>query len=311
MSLSNHQKAVIALIIANIIWGAASPIFKWSLENVGTFTLAFLRFFIAAYIFLPFTYKNLFIKREHISKLIIASIFGITLNISFFFIALSLTASINVPIIGSTGPVILLIASSIFLHEKLKPKVVNGLLLSLIGILVIIVIPVYKTGIDTSVMGNLLLIAATISSVIHTIMMKKIVGFYDARTITFWSFLISSITFLPLMLYETASIGFLPGLEMKGLIGILFGTLLSSAAAYGLFQYAVKNMKASETGIFTYIDPFPAILIAIPLLGERLTAEYIFGAILVFLGIYIAEGRVHYHPLHLLKNVSNGLKSII
>ena len=160
-------------------------------------------------------------------------------------------------------------------------------------------------------MGNLLLIAATISSVIHTIMMKKIVGFYDARTITFWSFLISSITFLPLMLYETASIGFLPGLEMKGIIGILFGTLLSSAAAYGLFQYAVKNMKASETGIFTYIDPFPAILIAIPLLGERLTAEYIFGAILVFLGIYIAEGRVHYHPLHLLRNVSNGLKSII
>lgn len=310
-TLSTHQKAVIALIIANIIWGAASPIFKWSLENVGTFTLAFLRFFIAACLFLPFTYKNLRIKHEHILKLVIASLFGITLNISFFFIALPLTASINVPIIGSSGPVMLLIASSIFLNEKLKPKVINGLFLSLIGILIIILVPVYKTGIDTSILGNLLLIAATISSIIHTILMKKITSQYDAKTLTLWSFLISSITFLPLMLHEITIIGFLPELNMKGIIGILFGALLSSAAAYGLFQYAVKYMHASETGIFTYIDPFPAILIAIPLLGEKLTAEYIFGAILVFLGIYLAEGRIHYHPLNLLKNISQGLKSVV
>lgn len=311
MSLSKHQKAVIALIIANIIWGAASPIFKWSLENIGTFTLAFLRFFIASYLVLPFTYNKLRVRREHILNLTLASIFGITLNISLFFIALSLTASINVPIIGSTGPVMLLIASSIFLREKLKPKVINGLFLSLIGILLIIIVPVYKTGIDTSILGNLLLIGATISSVIHTILMKKITNYYDAITLTFWSFFISSITFFPFMLYETATIGFLPGLDIKGIIGILFGAFLSSAAAYGLFQYAVKNMHASETGIFTYLDPFPAIIIAIPLLGEKLTAEYILGAVLVFLGIYLAESRIHYHPIHLLRNLSKGIKSVI
>lgn len=310
-NLSNHQKAVIALIVANTIWGTASPIFKWSLENIGTFTLAFLRFFIAAYIFLPFTYKNLRIRKEHIGKILIATFFGITLNISFFLLALPYTASINVPIIGSSGPIMTLIASAIFLHEKLSSKTINGMFISLIGILVVILVPVYHTGIDTSIMGNLLLIAATASSVVHTILLKKVAKHYSSLTITFWTFLISSFTFLPLMLNEIRTIGFLPNLTIQGLIGIIFGAFFSSAAAYGLFQYAVKHMNASETGIFTYLDPFPAILIAIPLLGEKLTAEYIFGAILVFLGIYIAEGRIHYHPLDLLKNASKGLKSII
>ena len=205
----------------------------------------------------------------------------------------------------------ILIASAVFLHEKMKKNVINGMFISLIGVLIIIILPVIKTGLDTSILGNLLLIGATSSTVIHVIMLKKIAKYYDTMTLTFWTFLISSITFLPFMLYEITQIGFLENLGLKGQTGIIFGVFFSSAIAYGLYQYAVKNMKASETGIFTYIDPFPAILIAIPLLGERLTAEYIFGAILVFLGIYIAEGRLHYHPLHLLRNVSKGLKSII
>ena len=311
LNLSKHQQAIIALIITNIIWGAASPIFKWSLGNVGTFTLAFLRFFIAAYIILPFTYKKLSVKREHIYSLIIASTFGITLNISLFFLALPYTASINVPIIGSSGPIMILFASAIFLKEKLKRKVINGMLLSLIGILIIIIVPVYKTGIDTSIFGNLLLIAATISTVVHVILLKKIAKFYDAMTLTFWSFIISSMTFLPFMLNEIRVIGFLPNLGIHGIIGILFGAFLSSAIAYGLYQFAVKYMNANETGIFTYLDPFPAIIIAIPLLGEKLTLEYMLGAILVFLGIYLAEGRIHYHPIHLLRNMSKGLKTVI
>lgn len=309
MNLSKHQKAVIALIVANIIWGAASPIFKWSLQNIGIFTLAFLRFFIAAYLILPFTLQKLHIKGEHIFPVFLLSLFGITLNIALFFIALPYTASINVPIIGSSGPIMLLMFSALFLHEKMKAKVINGMLLSLIGVFIVILSPA-GNGIDISIKGNLLLVGATISTVISTVIAKKIAPFYDYKTITFWSFILSSIMFLPFMLNEIRSIGFLPNLDTPGLVGILFGAILSSALAYSLYQYALKYITAGETGIFTYIDPFAAIIIAIPLLHETLTPQYIFGAILVFLGIYFAEGRIHYHPLHLLKDISKGLKSV-
>ena len=39
------MNAILALVIANIIWGAASPIFKYALTDIPPFTLAFIRFF--------------------------------------------------------------------------------------------------------------------------------------------------------------------------------------------------------------------------------------------------------------------------
>lgn len=311
MHLSRQQKAVLALILANIIWGAASPIFKWSLANIGTFTLAFLRFFIAAYILLPFTAHKLQIKREHVLSVILIAIFGITINISFFFLALPYTASINVPIIASSGPIVLLMFSSVFLHEKLRSKVIKGMLLSLLGVLIIIITPTSQSIINLSIIGNVMLIISTISVVIQTIIAKKIAKFYDYKTIVFWQFLIGSVTFSPFMLNEVRLYGFLPNLGLPGIVGILFGAFLSSAAAYLFYQYALTYLDAIEVGIFTYIDPIAAIVIAVPLLHEQITLTYLFGALLVFLGIYIAEGRIHYHPLGLLKNVSKELKSVI
>lgn len=47
----------VALVIANIIWGGASPIFKYALQNIPPFTLAFIRFFFCRVDF--FTFGNL------------------------------------------------------------------------------------------------------------------------------------------------------------------------------------------------------------------------------------------------------------
>src|SRR3990170_6378963 len=115
---------ILALIIANIIWGAASPVFKYALQNIPPFTLAFIRFFFAGIILLPFI-KNLSIKlsgKEWV-ELVLGAIFGISINITFFFWGLQRSESINAPVIASSGPVFLFFLSIIFLKEKFKPNV--------------------------------------------------------------------------------------------------------------------------------------------------------------------------------------------
>jgi drug/metabolite transporter (DMT)-like permease len=74
-----------------------------------------------------------------------------------------------------------------------------------------------------------------------------------------------------------------------------------------LFAYGVRYIRTSEVGIFGYIDPIATVLIAYPLLGEGITISFILGALFVFLGIYLAEGRIHYHPLHLLRAKENSV----
>ena len=297
--MSAHQKGILALITANIIWGAASPIFKFALQNISPFTLAFIRFYGATLILLPFAYPYLKIHKKDYLKIFWLSFFGVTVNISFFFLGLKYAPSINAPIIASSGPIFIYLFSIFLLKEKPHFKVLLGLIVSLIGVLVIIGQPFLEGNIDGQLIGNLFLILATLGSVGHIIISKEILHDYHPSTIAFWSFLIGTITFLPFLIWEIMAGHNIYALDYRGVIGIVFGIFLSSALAYTLFEYGIKYINAQDVGIFTYIDPLAAILIAVPLLGEHITSIYLLGAFLVFGGIFIAEGRLHYHPFHL------------
>lgn len=298
MKLSKLHTAVLAIIAANVIWGGASPIFKWSLQNIEPFTLAFLRFLLAALILLPFTMHKLKVKKRDIPMLILLAIVGFNIHISFFLWGLKLASSINAPIIASSAPIFLFLGSWFFLKEHPKRKVLLGTLVSLLGVIIIIARPLLEHGIDTSVMGNIFYLFGTFALVIYTILLKRISHKYPVSVLTFWTFAISSVFFVPLVLWETQSAPFLHDLNIQGYIGIFYGAIFSSLLAYLCYTLAIKHIAANEIGIFMYVDPVVTVLIAIPLLGETITTPFLAGALFVFLGIFISEGRIHYHPLH-------------
>lgn len=300
MRLSKYKLAILALIIANIIWGASFPIYKWSLENVPPYTFSFLRLFLGGLLILPLTLHKLTIKKEDIPQVLVLSFFGVTIPITSIFLGLQLSSSINAPIILSSGPIFLIIFAMAFLKEHPKKKVVLGTLVSLLGVFIVIFRPVFENGFG-SVVGNLLFLLTALGSVFHTVMLKKMLDRYSVLTLTFWYFVLAALPLLPLVFAEAQTTGFVQTLNYQGLIGILFGIVFASFLAHILSNYGLKQIPASETGVFSYVDPIAAILIAMPLLGEKITPVFLIGSLLVFLGILVAEGRLHYHPLHKLK----------
>ncbi len=294
------QTAILFLILANVLWGAALPIYKWSLEEIPTFTFIFLRFFISALIILPFIFKKIKIAKEDRKNLIIMSLLSITIQIPLLFFGLKLTPSINAPIILSFGPIILIIASILFLKERPTSKVIAGTLISLLGIMAIIFRPILESGFSGSILGSMLIFLATICGVIQIILLRKLTVRNDPLALVFWMFLIGSIPLLPFVFWEAQSFSLISDITVKGLAGILYAIYFSSILAHYFFVYGTKYIKASEVGIFSYVDPIATIVVAIPLLNEHITPIYVVGAILVFLGIFIAENRLHYHPIHKL-----------
>lgn len=295
--MSNRKKAAIALIIANVIWGASAPIFKWALNNISPFTLAFFRFGLSSIIIFPLVFKNLTIQKEDLGKVLLLAVVGIGIHISSYLFGLTLTPSINAPIIASSGPVFLIIASIFFLHEKPKKRVILGTLISLFGVLIIIIRPFLEHGFAGSFFGNLLILLAVLTSVLYVIISKQLLKKYSPTLITFWSFLIGAFTFLPFFLHELKGSNILFTIDYRGTIGILYGVLLCSTGAYLLYQWGIAKIKAQEIGIFTYLDPIAALAVAIPLLGEVITPIYVFGSIFVFSGIFVAQGKIRYYPL--------------
>ncbi len=300
MQLGKVQLSILFLILANIIWGVAFPVYKWSLEIVPPLTYVFLRFYIGALILLPFVYKDLKIERKDYKDLFTLSIVGITITISLLTLGLKLSSSINAPIILSASPIFLILGSFFFLKEKLKTKVVAGTIVSLLGVLLIVAIPIFEKGLDGNLLGNLLFVGAAIGTVIHALLLKKILPKYKAVTIAFWSFLLGSLPLLPFFFIDLQRTHWVNDINAQAIIGIIFGSLAATAIAHSLYAYGIKYIKASEVGIFTYVDPIATVLVAIPLLGEQITTPYIVGAIFVFAGIFIAEGRLQYHPLRRL-----------
>lgn len=301
MKLSPFKTAVIFLILANMIWGAAFPIYKLTLREVPPFTFVFLRFYLGALFLIPFVYNKLEVKRSDWRSLFLVSFVGVTLTISFLVLGLKYTSSINAPIILSSTPIFTIIGSFFYLKEKLRIKIISGTLISLLGVLVIVLLPLFMAnGVDGNILGNLFLVLAAIGSTIHVLLLKKISSKYSPLTIAFWEFILGSLPLTPLYFIELQKTHWPAQIHSYSVLGILFGALIATTIAHSIYNFGIKNVKASEVGIFNYVDPLTTIIVAIPLLGEQITSPYILGSILVFFGIFVAEGRIHYHPIHKL-----------
>jgi len=307
MKLNRTQLAILALILTNIIWGATTPIFKWALQDIQPFTFGFFRFLISSLILLPFTYKHLRIKVQDVYTLIFLSIIGLALRVTYSYFGLMLAPSINDLIISSTAPAFIIIGAVMLFHEKPEKRVIKGTLLSFFGILVIILNPILQKGFDSTLIGNVFLLVSMALYVTYTLMLKELAPKYNPLTLLFWTFFISSIALLPFAGVEMIHNSLSGALNDKGLLVIGFSVIFPTLLAYSLNLYGIKYIKASQVGIFSYVDPFVGIAVASPLLGEHISPVFFAGAFLVFTGIYIAEKRVHYHPVHLL-NPKNHLK---
>jgi drug/metabolite transporter (DMT)-like permease len=306
-NLSVVKKAFLAVIIANVIWGAAAPIFKLSLENIPPFTLAFWRFFLGALILLAFLRKKAKIpttSRKDLFLLIAYALSGITFNIMFFFWGLQRTFSINSPVIASGGPILTYFLALLFLHEKSNSKKLFGMILGTLGILLIVLEPILAAGLDGSLIGNIFLVIATLSAVIQTIIGKQVLPRFDPFAFTFWAFIIGAASFLPSALEEYFTIPNLyQMLDVRGITGIVYGSIFSSVLAYSFFAWGLSKINATDASLFTYIDPVVGTVLGVLLLKEPVTSYFLFGAVFIFIGIFVAEGRLNYHPFrrfHLL-----------
>lgn len=178
------------------------------------------------------------------------------------------------------------------------------MIIGTIGILAIVLEPIYYNGLYGNVLGNFLIVLATISGVIGMLTGRTLFQKYNPLVLTFWAFVISAISFLPPAIAENIqNPTILASLDIRGIIGIIFGSIFSSAMAYGLFAYGLSKIQASEASLFIYIDPISGTILSYFMLHEPITIPFLIGTFFIFMGIFIAERRIHYHPISKLRKI--------
>lgn len=293
-----RNKAIIYLTVASLLWGATAPIMKLTLNQVPMFSLIVIRMTVAAIIMYFLFGQSLKVSPKDIKEFFFAAIFGVTLNLSLFFMGLKLTHAINASFLVATVPVFTLIAAHFALREKFTSRLVVSSLLALIGVAIIIGRPDGTLTLK-NLLGNILLLLATASWVVHEIVSKKLLKKYPGETVAFVAMAIGGLIFLPLALWETlANPTWIQTLSSQSILGILYGIGFSSLLAYWSWQKGLSLLPAGEASFFFYLDPVSGATLSIILLGEKITPALVSGGVLILSAVILAEHKRRAHPLH-------------
>ena len=283
---------------AAIIWGATAPIMKLTLAQIPLFSLAFIRMIVASSILVILIRKNLKVDKRDWPKFFACAIFGVTINLSLFFFGLKLTQAINASFLVAAVPIFTILAAHFFLKEKITTRLIVAAVIALIGIIIIIGKP-YAPLEKTATIGNILLLLAGLSWVIHEIISKKLLKVYDGGVVAFYAMAIGAATFAPFALWELwKNPGWISGVNFTGLAGLTYGTLFASLLAYWAWQKGLALIPAGQASFFFYLDPISGVILAIILLGEKITPQLLAGGVAVAIGVVLAEHNRKNHPLH-------------
>ena len=75
---------------------------------------------------------------------------------------------------------------------------------------------------------------------------------------------------------------------LASVLAVLYMGLVGTAAAHSLWNYSLSKMDASFCSMFYPLQPLVASTLGVIFLGERITASYVIGALIISCGIVAA-----------------------
>ena len=288
--MNSRGFAIFALFMVQLLYGLNYTIAKTVMnENfIKPFGFVLLRVIGATILF---WILSLFVPKEKIErkdylKLMVASLFGVVINMLFFFKGLEYTSPIHASSIMTIIPIIILVLSAYILKEKVTKLKIAGVILGLAGALVLTLYGKSSRVGDNIPLGNLLVFLNAVSYSIYIILIKKLTAKYHPFTFIKWLFLFGLIILTPFGYSELQDVQwhtFTPYTTFSVLfvvIGATFGTYL-------LNPLALNKLKASTVGIFIYLQPAIAALFALAMGADFIDTIKITAMIIIFLGVYL------------------------
>jgi len=256
----NKQKAYVALLGANIIYGANFLIAKGIMpDKMGPSALVLLRVIGAS---IMFWIVKQFVKEKVDKKdfllLIICGLLGISTNMLLFFHGLSLTSPIDASIIMTTTPVIVLILSALILKEKITLNKYIGISIGAIGAFLLVWFGKNSGG-TSSFLGNLFVFLNACSYALYLVLVKPLMKKYKAITVISWVFLFGFIFVLPFGFNDLLNTNF-NAFTTNTYLAVTFVIVGTTFLTYLFNIYALNYVSPSVNGSFIYLQPVLSFL---------------------------------------------------
>lgn len=280
------------LTIMALLWAGGFIAAKQIAHQAGPFTIAFLRFFVATFVFAVLVYrKGQFAKinARLLVYVVCAAFFGQFCYNYFFFAGIQHIDAGRGAAIISTVPIVVLIISYLIFKEKVSASKSLGVLLSLVGAWVVV-----SKGQITAVMfdvvgrGEMYLIFCVFFAAAFTLISKPILKQLSPMV----AMLIISVfgtvfLFIPAVI-ETSKIPVQFG-SYSFLLNLLYLSVGPSVIAVTFYYDAIRQVGPARASQYMNLIPVFAVLLAFVFLGEQLTATLFVGGSFVTTGLWLTN----------------------
>lgn len=293
--MNQRTFALIAVSIATLIYGITYTIAKDVMPNyIKPYGFILLRVSSATLIFWTvglFT-KPQKIEKSDYKKILIASFFGITLNMLAFFKGLSLTSPISASVMMVTSPIMVLIFSSILIRKPIGKQRILGVFIGLVGALFLITLGNSSTGNSTnSAFGNFLVFLNAASYGLYLVLAKDLVKKYNPIVFIKWLYLFGLIFVIPFGYSELTAVIW-EEIPTNIYWNISFVLLFTTCITYLFNLYGLSKLKPTTVSVFIYLQPVIATIYALIVGSDSLNFVKLCATLLIFLGVYLVTKQV-------------------
>jgi drug/metabolite transporter (DMT)-like permease len=240
---------------------------------------------------------SLFIKSQKIEKsdykkILVASFFGVGLNMLSFFNGLSLTTPISASVIMVITPIMVLIFSSILIKKAIGKQRILGIVIGLVGAVLLITYgnPSNESGTNNN-LGNFLVFINATSYGLYLVLAKKLITKYHPIVFVKWFYLFGLIFVIPFGFNEIKEVVW-QEIPTNIYWNIGFVIIFTTCITYLFNLYGLSKLKPTTVSVFTYLQPVIATIYALIVGSDSLNLVKIAATLIIFSGVYLVTKQV-------------------
>lgn len=235
---------------------------------------------------------SLFMKPEHVGSKDLAKLFGASLlaiifNQGCFITGLGMTSPTNASIITTSMPLWAMILAAFFLKEPITGKKIMGIAAGATGAVLLILGGSSAAGTaSSSIWGDLIVLTAQLSYALYIVLFKDFVSRYSLFTVMKWMFTFAFICIVPFSTQGLSETKWdaVTSMEWGALSLVVVG---ATFVCYILVVIGQKRLRPTVAGMYNYIQPLVACIVAILWGMDTFGITKAFAILLIFTGVFL------------------------
>lgn len=282
------------LALTSLFWSGNHIVGRAIGGHVPPFAISALRWLIPSLLLWAFAHRTIAkdwpAMKASWKILLWLGITGGTMFTSLQYVGLQYTSALNVSVLNSLTPVLIVATSAMIFRDPVTPLQIAGIITSLLGVLAIIAQGDIATLLHLSFNGGDILI------VFNMLLFSVYTAYFRLRPqISPISFLfafgaVSVLGTLPFAIVEGLS-GYTLQANWETLGAVLYVALFPGFLAYLFWNRGVELIGANRAGPFQHLIPLYSAILASTLLGEQLHLYHVAGFALIIGGVWLASTK--------------------